>query len=198
MRSSTSIRWGSEGVMYSAMALLSMLGFLVAVTKKPIPKTRIGYRVGDHENNICLTWRSLPPGDVATWRLGRRQDALPVVAAVAVSPQGKPLDQHVPPCPSASRQAPQHSDSDHANQEQREDSMPTKTLHRLLPTSWLAQRLNISVTTIERLRAQQSPDLPPHVSIGKSIRYDERVVEAWLLAKMGHPAPLPTDVPAVG
>lgn len=196
MRSSTSIRWGSEGVMYSAMALLSMLGFLVAVTKKPIPKTRIGYRVGDHENNICLTWRSSPPGDVATW--ATRRHPLPVVAAVAVSPRGKPLNQHVPPCSSAVRQAPQHSDSDRANQEQREDSMPTKTLHRLLPTSWLAQRLNISVTTIERLRAQQSPDLPPHVSIGKSIRYDERVVEAWLLAKMGHPAPLPTDVPAVG
>ena len=69
MRNSTSTRWGSEGEMYSAIALLSMLGFLVAVTKKPIPKTRIGYRVGDHENNICLTWRSLPP---ATWRLGRR------------------------------------------------------------------------------------------------------------------------------
>ena len=56
--------------------------------------------------------------------------------------------------------------------------MPTEPLHRLMPTSWLAQRLNISVTTIERLRAQQSPDLPPHVTIGKSIRYDERVVEA--------------------
>jgi len=71
--------------------------------------------------------------------------------------------------------------------------MPTKALHRLMPTSWLAQRLNISVTTIERLRAQQSPDLPPHVTIGKSIRYDQRVVEAWLLTKMGHPAPLPVD-----
>ncbi len=76
--------------------------------------------------------------------------------------------------------------------------MPTKTLHRLLPTSWLAQRLNISVTTIERLRAQQSPDLPPHITIGKSIRYDERVVEAWLQSKMGLPAPLPIDAPAVG
>ena len=81
--------------MYSAMALLSMLGFLVAVTKKPIPKTRIGYRVGDHENNICLTWRSSPPGDVATW--ATRQCTSPAVATVAVSPQGNPLSQHVPP-----------------------------------------------------------------------------------------------------
>lgn len=67
--------------------------------------------------------------------------------------------------------------------------MPTKTLHRLLPTSWLAQRLNISVTTIERLRAQQSPDLPPHITIGKSIRYDDRAVEAWLQKRLGHPLP---------
>ena len=134
----------------------------------------------------------LPPSDATG------SAAITVVATVAVSPQGNSLSKHVPPCPGTFRQAPQHSDSDRANQEQREDSMPTKTLHRLLPTSWLAQRLNISVTTIERLRAQQSPDLPPHVSIGKSIRYDERVVEAWLLAKMGHPAPLPTDVPAAG
>ncbi|WP_280513332.1 helix-turn-helix transcriptional regulator [Chromobacterium amazonense] len=113
-----------------------------------------------------------------------------------MSPQAKPLSQHVPPSPCASRQAPQHSDSDRANQEQREDSLPTKTLHRLLPTSWLAQRLNISVMTIERLRAQQSPDIPPHITIGKSIRYDERVVEAWLQNKMGLRAPLPIDAPA--
>ena len=65
--------------------------------------------------------------------------------------------------------------------------MPTKTLHRLLPTSWLAQRLNVSVTTIERLRSQGSSDLPPHITIGKSIRYDDRVVEAWLQNRMGNP-----------
>lgn len=73
--------------------------------------------------------------------------------------------------------------------------MPTKTLHRLLPTSWLAKRLNISVTTIERMRSQHPEQLPPHVTIGKSIRYDERVVEAWLQNKMGNPPtlPLPTE-----
>jgi hypothetical protein len=76
MRSSTSTRFGSEGEMYSVMALLSMLVFLLAVTKKPIPKTRIGYRVGDHENNICLTLRSLPLGDVATLATMRRPDGV--------------------------------------------------------------------------------------------------------------------------
>jgi predicted DNA-binding transcriptional regulator AlpA len=54
----------------------------------------------------------------------------------------------------------------------------------LLPTSWLADRLGLSVTTIERLRSKKSPDLPPHVLIGKSIRYDEAVVERWLDSKM--------------
>lgn len=71
--------------------------------------------------------------------------------------------------------------------------MSSKTLNRLLPTSWLAQRLNISVTTIERLRAQNSPDLPPHVTIGKSIRYDDRVVEAWLHNRFGIPPVVPTE-----
>ncbi len=58
------------------MALLSMLGFLVAVTKKPIPKTRIGYRVGDHENNICLTLLSLLLSDMATLATGRTAHAV--------------------------------------------------------------------------------------------------------------------------
>jgi predicted DNA-binding transcriptional regulator AlpA len=71
--------------------------------------------------------------------------------------------------------------------------MATKTLHRLQPTSWLAQKLNISVTTIERLRAQNSPDLPPHLTIGKSIRYDDRVVEMWLRNRCGIPPFVPTD-----
>ena len=50
----------------------------------------------------------------------------------------------------------------------------------LRPTTWLAKRLGLSVSTIERLRAQGSPDLPPSIVIGASIRYDELQVEAWL------------------
>ncbi|MBV5346714.1 helix-turn-helix domain-containing protein [bacterium] len=49
----------------------------------------------------------------------------------------------------------------------------------LKDTAWLAQRLNISETTIERLRARGSSDLPPHLTIGRSIRYDPDVVEFW-------------------
>lgn len=61
------------------------------------------------------------------------------------------------------------------------------TLHRLRPTAWLAQRLGLSVTTIERLRARNSPDLPPHVTIGHSIRYDDIVVEDWLRQRLQVP-----------
>lgn len=51
----------------------------------------------------------------------------------------------------------------------------------LRPTRWLAQRLGLSVSTVERLRAQGGDALPPHVVVGRhSIRYDEDVVEAWI------------------
>lgn len=50
----------------------------------------------------------------------------------------------------------------------------------LKDTAWLAKRLGLSVTTIERLRAKASTDIPPHLTIGHSIRYDEATVEQWL------------------
>lgn len=53
-------------------------------------------------------------------------------------------------------------------------------INQMRTTGWLAQRLGLSVTTIERLRAQGSPDLPPCRTIGKSKRYDEQVVEQWI------------------
>lgn len=56
----------------------------------------------------------------------------------------------------------------------------------LQSTRWLAQRLGLSVSTIERLRARGDRNLPPHILIGpQTIRYDEAVVEAWLAARMG-------------
>ena len=54
----------------------------------------------------------------------------------------------------------------------------------LRPTSWLAERLGLSVSTIERLRAQGSPDLPPHVQVGNSVRYDEAFTEAWIQSRL--------------
>jgi predicted DNA-binding transcriptional regulator AlpA len=54
----------------------------------------------------------------------------------------------------------------------------------LKPTSWLAERLGLSVSTVERLRAQGSPDLPAHVMVGNSVRYDEQFTEAWIQARL--------------
>lgn len=49
------------------------------------------------------------------------------------------------------------------------------TTNTLQPTSWLAKRLGLSVSTIERLRARGEGQLPPHLVIGRNtIRYDRR------------------------
>ena len=59
-------------------------------------------------------------------------------------------------------------------------------MNTLQPTSWLAKRLGLSVSTIERLRAQDEGLLPPHLVIGRhTIRYDMAVVEHWLTAQQG-------------
>ena len=55
------------------------------------------------------------------------------------------------------------------------------TLH---DTEWLAKKLGISVSTIEKLRSQQSEDLPASITIGKTIRYSEAYVEWWLQKKL--------------
>ncbi|MFZ4535929.1 helix-turn-helix transcriptional regulator [Propionivibrio sp.] len=51
------------------------------------------------------------------------------------------------------------------------------TLH---PTGWLAKKLGLSISTIERLRAQGSSEIPPHLMIGASIRYADLDVEVWI------------------
>lgn len=60
------------------------------------------------------------------------------------------------------------------------------TTNSLQTTSWLAKRLGLSVSTIERLRARGEGQLPPHLVIGRhTIRYDEAVVEGWLAERQG-------------
>jgi len=62
------------------------------------------------------------------------------------------------------------------------------TTNTLQPTAWLAKRLGLSVSTIERLRARGEGQLPPHLVIGRhTIRYDVTVVEDWLVARQGLP-----------
>jgi len=71
--------------------------------------------------------------------------------------------------------------------------MNTNTLQ---PTSWLAKRLGLSVSTIERLRARGEGQLPPHLVIGRNtIRYDVAVVEDWLSVRQGLPRS-PVQTPA--
>ena len=50
----------------------------------------------------------------------------------------------------------------------------------LADTAWLAKKLSVSVKTIERLRAQKSTDIPPHVFVGGCLRYDTHQVTIWL------------------
>lgn len=59
--------------------------------------------------------------------------------------------------------------------------MTEKVLH---PTSWLAKRLCLSISTVERLRVRNPASLPPHIHIGSSIRYDEATVETWLRSRL--------------
>lgn len=53
----------------------------------------------------------------------------------------------------------------------------------LRPTRWLASLLNLSVTTIKKMRRDNPNALPPFIKIGNSYRYDENVVEEWLKQK---------------
>ena len=72
------------------------------------------------------------------------------------------------------------------------------TNNTLQPTSWLAKRLGLSVSTIERLRARGEGQLPPHLVIGRhTIRYDVNVVEEWLAARQHGRVNVPVSPPAV-
>ncbi len=70
------------------------------------------------------------------------------------------------------------------------------TTNTLQPTSWLAKRLGLSASTIERLRARGEGQLPPHLVIGRhTIRYDEAVVEDWLTERQHGQATAPASSP---
>ena len=58
------------------------------------------------------------------------------------------------------------------------------TINSLQSTAWLAKRLGLSITTVERLRAQNSHALPQHITIGRSIKYDEGKVNAWIQSRL--------------
>ena len=54
----------------------------------------------------------------------------------------------------------------------------------LQSSAWLAKRLGLAISTIERLRSTGAGELPPCIVIGSSIRYDVNIVEQWLSDRM--------------
>jgi len=55
---------------------------------------------------------------------------------------------------------------------------------KLHDTKWLADKLGISISTIEKLRAKDSIEIPIAIQINKTIRYSESYVEWWLEKKL--------------
>jgi len=55
---------------------------------------------------------------------------------------------------------------------------------QLRDTKWLANRLGISLSTVEKLRSENSEAIPAAITIGKTIRYGDTYVEWWLQRRM--------------
>lgn len=53
----------------------------------------------------------------------------------------------------------------------------------LLDTPAAARLLGLSSSTLEKWRFFRDPDAPPVIRIGRTVRYDRRVLEAWITAK---------------
>lgn len=51
-------------------------------------------------------------------------------------------------------------------------------------TQWLAGRLGLSVTTVERMRTEAPNSLPPHIKLGSVYRYDVVFCEWWLQKRL--------------
>ena len=56
-------------------------------------------------------------------------------------------------------------------------------------SQWLATKLGISISTIERLRACESDDIPKAIIINRSIRYCEHYVEWWIQKRLSPDTP---------
>jgi len=55
---------------------------------------------------------------------------------------------------------------------------------QLRDTKWLANRLGISLSTVEKLRSEESDAIPTAITIGKTIRYGDTYVEWWLQRRL--------------
>jgi len=64
-----------------------------------------------------------------------------------------------------------------------------KPIMKLHDTKWLAETLDLSISTIEKLRSEQSNEIPPSININKTIRYSESYVGWWLQQKLDSTTP---------
>ena len=55
---------------------------------------------------------------------------------------------------------------------------------KLHDSKWLAEKLNLSISTIEKLRSEQPDELPQPIILNKTIRYCELHVDWWLHKKI--------------
>lgn len=59
------------------------------------------------------------------------------------------------------------------------------SLQVLQNSAWLAQRLSVSISAINKARVYQPDTIPPHINIGRTVRYCPNVVEQWIANNMG-------------
>jgi|GEM_PF-470896 len=59
--------------------------------------------------------------------------------------------------------------------------MNNEDIRKLHDSHWLSERLGIS---LQKARTMHLKDEVPHIKIGRLVRYDEYVIEQWILDKM--------------
>ncbi len=54
-------------------------------------------------------------------------------------------------------------------------------MKRLMDSKWLADRLGVSLSSIQKLRAYTPEKRPTAVRVGRAVRYDPETVEQWII-----------------
>ena len=53
----------------------------------------------------------------------------------------------------------------------------------LLHSKQVESILGFATGTLAVLRCRRSPNIPPHIKVGRAVRYDPNVVQDWLASK---------------
>jgi predicted DNA-binding transcriptional regulator AlpA len=56
----------------------------------------------------------------------------------------------------------------------------------LLHSKQVESILGFAQGTLAVLRCRRSPNIPPHIKVGRSVRYDPNTVQEWLAARTVH------------